>query len=676
MTPSANSLLTRLNVAQRAAVATEKGPMLVLAGAGTGKTRVVTYRIAHLIRSGISPERILAVTFTNKAADEMKQRVMALLGRKTEITPEISTFHSFCARVLRRHAKALGLRPNYSIYSGSQLDSIARRVLTEVDVSGIKLKPSDLIQWIGRQKTRGINPTAALDEVDNDRDHLAAIAYRRFEQAMRSLGAVDFDDLLLFTARLFAENTEARRAEAGRLEHVLVDEYQDTNDLQYRIVKTLAAGHRNLCVVGDDDQSIYGWRGADVTHILGFKRDWPEAKVVRLEENYRSTGQILKLANRLIRFNTTRHDKSLLAVRGEGPPPRVVACKDDEHEAEFVVNDIRRRMEHEHYQPKDIAVLFRTNEQPRVFESQFRRWRIPYILLGSLSFFDRREVRDLLAYMKILDDPRDDPSLLRVINFPARGISDKAIGTISGIAFDQNRSCWDLMTSANSIPGVTTNAAIALREFASRVESFRKRLKNEKGAIVVRQFLDDIDFSEALRGVYNDPLDHQARMASITELVNSFEAFESRNKKRFQESSALGRFLNELALRGNDADTKENKLQQNAVGLLTLHAAKGLEFPVTYLVGLEEGLLPHYRSLDLGEAAIDEERRLAYVGVTRAQEQLTLSYAKQCSKRGKPKPSIPSRFLVEMIGRPIKPPKSDAAGKSPSRRRYGAGRDR
>lgn len=669
MPGSTDSLLSKLNDAQRVAVGTEKGPMLVLAGAGTGKTRVVTFRIARLIQRGISPERILAVTFTNKAADEMQQRVRALLGQNARVVPEISTFHALCARILRRSGAPLGLRPNFSIYADSQLDSLARRVLSEVDMSGVKLKPSELLGSISRWKTRSIAPAEALSQVDNDKDHLAAVAYRRMEQAMRLLGAVDFDDLLLFTARLFAEHASVRRTEASRLDHILVDEYQDTNDLQYRIVKMLAAKHRNLCVVGDDDQSIYGWRGADVSHILGFKRDWPEAVVVRLEQNYRSTGQILKLANRLIRFNTSRHDKSLMAVRGDGQPPRVVACQDENHEAEYVVNDVRKKLAHEHYQPKDIAILFRTNDQPRPFESQLRRWRIPYIILGSLSFFDRREVRDVLAYMKVLDDPCDDPSLLRIINFPARGISDKTIGTISRIAFDQHKSCWDLMTAASAMPGVGTNAAIALRDFAQRVQQSRAQLETRKAADVVREFLDQIDLAAALRTVYPDPLDHQSRMASIHEVLDSVAAFESRMRTRSHRQGVLGRFLNELALRTNDADTKDNQLQKNAVGLLTLHAAKGLEFPVTYVVGMEEGLLPHYRSLELGDAAIDEERRLAYVGLTRAQEQLTLSFTKQRNRRGKPKPATPSRFLVEMIGKSVRSGTSSGPDRTAPRRK-------
>jgi DNA helicase-2/ATP-dependent DNA helicase PcrA len=659
--------LAELNPPQHKAVVTENGPLLVLAGAGTGKTRVVTYRIAHLIDQGIAPERILAVTFTNKAAGEMQHRITELLGKRRKQKPEISTFHAFCARVLRRQGVRLGLRKNYTIYAGSQGETLARRVLAEVDVSGIKMKPSELVQRIGQWKNRSISPGKASALIENDKDHLAVAAYRRYQNTMRNLGAVDFDDLLLLTEELFRKHPAARREEAGRLDHILVDEYQDTNASQYRIIKTLAAGHRNLCVVGDDDQSIYGWRGADVKHILSFQRDWPEAKVVRLEENYRSTGEILRLANRLISCNTNRHAKKLKPHRGTGLRPRVLACADEVQEAQMVIEDVRQKIKHDHYQPGDIAVLFRTNEQTRPIESELRRWKIPYVVLGGLSFFDRREVRDTLAYLKLLDDPRDDPSLLRIVNFPARGISDNAIGKISRLAMDTDQSCWDVMSHGN-LPGVTPAAAQAMQDFVALTERFRGRLKTTPAGELARQFLDAMDYSAALRRAYPDPLDNQARWNSVREVVVGLEEFASQGSQK-KSKTVLSDYLNDIALRGNDfANDKESKLQQNAVGLLTLHAAKGLEFPVAYLVGLEEGLLPHYRSVEMGDDAIDEERRLCYVGVTRAEEHLMLTFAKTRRKRGKPKPCQPSRFLSEMVGRPIATPKSGGKRASPRRR--------
>ena len=432
--------LKQLNPPQREAVETLSGPLLVLAGAGTGKTRVVTYRIARLIQSGVAPDRILAVTFTNKAAGEMLDRVGELIGRRRKRRPHISTFHSYCVRVLKRHIDKLGYRQRFTIFAGSQQESQARRILREVDMSGTLLKPSELLSFISRWKSAGLNPAQSLEVADSDKAHLAAVAYRRYQESLTAMNAVDFDDLLLLSERLFLEHAEVRHLEASQFDHVLVDEYQDTNSTQYTIVRSLAHAHRNLCVVGDDDQSIYGWRGAEVRHILGFKRDWPQAKVVRLENNYRSAGEIIKLANTLIQFNVSRHDKRLIPSKGDGLPPRILKYEDEEKEAEAIVADVRVKLDSGKYQPKDFAILFRTNEQPRVFETQLREAKVPYVLMGSMSFYDRREVRDLLAYLKLLDDPDDETSLLRVINRPARGIGSKTVSSLLNHAND-SQSC-------------------------------------------------------------------------------------------------------------------------------------------------------------------------------------------------------------------------------------------
>ncbi len=660
--------LNELNASQRRAAATRSGPLLVLAGAGTGKTRVVTYRIAHLIDQGIAPDRILAVTFTNKAAGEMQERIAALLGKLGDARPEISTFHSFCSRVLRRQGRHIGLRENYTIYAGSQPDSLARRVLAEVNMDGIKMKPSDLLSRINGWKTIGLGPEAALEIVDNDVDHLAAIAYRRYQTSLRTLNAVDFDDLLMLTAEIFQNFADARREEASRLDHILVDEYQDTNATQYRIVKTLAARHRNLCVVGDDDQSIYGWRGAEVQHILNFRKDWPEAKVVRLQENYRSTGEILRLANRLIQCNTVRHDKKLKPTRGVGVRPRILACADEQQEAQIVVEDIRAKIEHEHRRPSDMAILFRTNQQTRPLESELRRMNIPYILLGGMSFFDRREVRDALAFLKLLDDPRDDPSLLRVANVPARGISDRALGVISKRATDNQCSCWELI-QRKDFADVTPSSALAMTNFAELIERHRRRLQFSSPVDTAKSFINDVSYAMALKQIYPNPLDNQSRWNNVREIVQGVEDFHKRNS---HHKNPLGGYINELALRGSDYDDgNANKLKQNAVGLLTLHAAKGLEFPSVHLVGLEEGLLPHHRSLadaiETGDGPIEEERRLCYVGITRAEQQLTISFCKGRRQRNKVKPCKPSRFLSEMLGKPIDVSQEDKGRASPSR---------
>ncbi len=428
------TLIQSLNPAQRDAVLTPSGPLLVLAGAGSGKTRVVTVRIAQLIKMGIAPERILAVTFTNKAANEMQQRVRELIGRKRKAKPLISTFHSLCVRILRRHIHQLGYPTKFTIYASGQQEHVATAVLREVSLDGAKLKPSELLYYISRWKCRSIEPRQAAAAAETDKEHLAAVAYRRYQRQLKAAGAVDFDDLLLCTEQLFRTLPAVRREEARRFDHIMIDEYQDTNGSQYRIIKTLAAGHRNLCVVGDDDQSIYGWRGAEVEHILSFTRDWPNAKVIRLEENYRSTAEILNVANQLIRYNRVRHDKVLRAARAGGERPRILQFQDETAEAEQTIGDIRRRLGSDNVEPCDFAILFRTKEQPRAFEAELRRHNLPYILIGGMSFFDRREVRDVTAYLQLLDNPHDEIALRRVINTPPRGIGPTTVERLAARA--------------------------------------------------------------------------------------------------------------------------------------------------------------------------------------------------------------------------------------------------
>ena len=433
-----------LNPAQYDAVHTLSGPLLVLAGAGTGKTRVVTYRIAELIRNRTAPDRILAVTFTNKAADEMQERAAALLGKKSKQRPEISTFHSLCVRILRRHIRQLGYPANFAIYDRGDQESLARTALREIKVADGLLRPGDLLYFISRWKSASVRPEEAAALAQTDREHLAAAAYRRYQNALKTLGAVDFDDLLLVTEELFAKSAKARQAEADRFDHLLVDEYQDTNASQYRIVKALAAGHRNLCVVGDDDQSIYGWRGAEVAHILRFKNDWPEAKVVRLEVNYRSTREIVDWANRLIAFNKLRHAKVLRATC-PGEPPRILQLEDEIKEAKAVVGEIAGRIAEKKRRPKDFAILCRTNEQPRAFEMELRQAKIPYVLLGGMSFYDRKEIRDILAYLKLLANPADELSLRRIINVPARGISPATVKRLVEVAVERGKPLWEIL---------------------------------------------------------------------------------------------------------------------------------------------------------------------------------------------------------------------------------------
>ncbi|MGB1708892.1 MAG: ATP-dependent helicase, partial [Rubripirellula sp.] len=633
-----------LNGPQAEAVSTLRGPMLVLAGAGTGKTRVVTFRIANLIRNGIAPERILAVTFTNKAAGEMQERVSELIaqsqrqkrqpGGKRRIAkkktkppqPVISTFHAQCVQILRRHAKALGFPAKFSIYDRGDQESLARGILRELRLPGTALRPGDMLSIIGGWKNESIKPNKAALLASTDREHFAAAGYRRYQDALQARGAMDFDDLLLHTETLFDEHPAIRDEEAAKYDHVLVDEYQDTNGSQYRITKHLTLRHRNLCVVGDDDQSIYAWRGADVTHILSFKDDWPDAKVVCLENNYRSTAEILAMANRLIAFNTERHDKILIASRPKGPRPRIEQHKDEITESETVVREIKKRIEHDHVQPRDIAILFRTNEQPRLFETELRKANIPYVMLGSQSFFDRREVKDILAYLKWIEQPNDEVALLRVINTPARGLGNKTVKLLVQRAVERGVPVWDVMQDRAATSDLTPAAQRGIGELAALAKDVQQRATNESLTDAMRTLLERTAYYEEITRLYEKPEERQARQDSLEELTNAINAYEESTNKK--EPDLTG-FLAEIALTGREMGNEKDKLAaQNAVWLLTLHAAKGLEFPVVYMVGMEDGILPHSRSVKSGEEEdIAEERRLCYVGITRAQENLTMSLA-------------------------------------------------
>jgi DNA helicase-2/ATP-dependent DNA helicase PcrA len=635
-----------LNPAQFEAVNTLSGPLLVLAGAGTGKTRVVTFRIAELIRHGTPADRILAVTFTNKAASEMQERAAALLGKRLKVKPEISTFHSLCVRILRRNATRLGYPEKFAIYDRGDQESLARQALREIKVGSEVLRPGDLLQFIGRWKTQSIRPEQAATLASNDKEHLASAGYRRYQKALKAAGAVDFDDLLLCTEDLLQRFPDVRRAEADRFAHLLIDEYQDTNGSQYRIVKALAGGHRNLCVVGDDDQSIYGWRGAEVEHILRFKKDWPDAKVVRLEENYRSTDAILTMANLLIVFNQNRHDKVLRASRAGGEKPRIHQAQDEEAESVFIVDDIRARLREPGMEPRDFAILFRTNEQPRAFEMELRKAHLPYVLVGGMSFYDRKEVRDILAYCKLLAMPTDEVSLLRIVNTPPRGIGQATVTTLMETAIQRGQPIWQVLQDASAPVELPPVAGQAIEQFRRLIEKFQQRLETESPLSVVNDLIVAIKYQDELSRIYKDAQEVQSRWAAVEEVVNALATYQKRARK-----PSLTGFLDDVATGQQDSsDDKDTKLARNAIALMTLHSAKGLEFPHVYLVGMEEGLLPHHRAVAGDDKAIDEERRLCYVGITRAQDRLTLSLALSRMKWGKPRESIPSRFLFEVTG--------------------------
>ncbi len=649
-----------LNPPQIHAVNTLGGPLLVLAGAGTGKTRVVTYRIANLIRHGISADRILAVTFTNKAANEMRERVGHQLRLPKRVKkgdppfkkPSIGTFHSHCVQILRRHSTALGYPAKFTIYDRGDCESLARTILRELRLNDAMIKPSDFLSILSRWKSSGVSIRDASSLADSDKEHLAASGYARYQRALKNCGAFDFDDLLLCTEQLFREHTEIRQQEARKFDHVLVDEYQDTNASQYRIIAALAAEHRNLCVVGDDDQSIYGWRGAEVKHILNFKNDWPEAVVVRLEDNYRSTDAILSSANRLIAFNTHRHDKVLRAARPNGSQPKILQLKDDATEAKTIAQEIRSRLELEkHLEPRDFAILFRTNEQPRILESELRAAKLPYTLTGSQSFFDRKEVRDLIAYFKWIEMPGDEVSFLRIINTPPRGIGAGSVEKILDIAVRGGKRVWEIANDPAATQSLTKPAQSGVQHLRYLLKKSQHDFENQSLVEAARALISETRYLEDIDRNYQDPDEISARRASVEELINAISQFEDGH-----EGATLGDFLAEVTLDGRDFTSNNDKqVQRNAISLMTYHSAKGLEFPMVYMVGMEEGILPHRRSVVGGDDQIDEERRLCYVGITRAKEELTLSLALNRKKWGKDRPTFPSRFLYELTGQADNP---------------------
>jgi superfamily I DNA/RNA helicase len=637
-----------LNPAQEEAVRTIHGPLLVLAGAGTGKTRVITARIAYLISEGVPPGQILAVTFTNKAAREMRERVEAIIGTAEARSVTISTFHALCVRILRQEIERLGYKRNFSIYSEGEQLGLIKKIITRTAARDEKLEPSVARALISKAKNNGMaRPTAELSLVD--------AVFARYQTELKTLNAVDFDDLLLLSVRLFREHDDLRVRWRDRFRFLLVDEFQDTNGLQLDLIGLLAnaphsaaatderdksAPRPNVCVVGDDDQSIYGWRGAAVSNILEFERHFPSPKVVTLEENYRSTNAILRTANALIKNNARRRPKKLWSARDDGALVRVIQMSDDRQEAEFIANEIARRQTMEQAPWNAIAVLFRMNAQSRALEQSLRAMRIPYRVVGGQSYFDAREIKDLLAYASTLLNRDDDVSLLRIINMPARGIT--ASVTDRATEFSIAHRCSVLAALQNEVmrASLSKRQREAIDNFAALLDRYEARLHQplSNPAEILRELVAEIEYLDELRRSCKTPEETLKRENSVHELLRWLDEYQTRSGKGVQG------FLDEMLLRQEREEDTENE-QVDAVTLITLHAAKGLEFPHVYLSGVEEGVLPHDRSKL--EGTIDEERRLLYVGITRAMRTLTLSWCRSRTKYGSAVPCFPSSFIKE-----------------------------
>jgi len=639
--------LGTLNPQQRQAAETIKGPILILAGAGTGKTRVITFRIAHMVEKGIAPGNILAVTFTNKAAREMKERVSKLLPRPPRSEeekpqrPTICTFHSLCVRILREHIEKLGYKRNFVIYDESEQLGAVKKIMSQISAKGEKTDPAAILAMLSKYKNGGAGANAFADP------SVAALAEhvrKKYESALRACNAVDFDDLILLTLRLFQEHPEALESCRSKYRYVMVDEYQDTNASQFQLVHLLTKDHRNFCVVGDDDQSIYGWRGAEISNLLDMEKHYPEVKVIKLEQNYRSTTTILQAANGVIKNNLRRRGKQLWSQKGLGKKILLHAFQDDEEEARTLVEQIEYARMTERSPWSEHAILFRTNQQSRAIETALRKAGVRYHLIGGQSYFDRREIKDFLAYIKMFINPNDDVSLLRIANVPTRGLSDVTMERL--LSASQERQCS--VYSAMCNPMVTTSLQPRTRQAVEAfVELIRKtREPVESGqplslAMWAEGFLTQTGYIEDLRRSEKEPEAGENRVRNLKDLAATLDDGQAVSQ---EPSRRLDTFLEELTL---DSDREQDKEPQgDVVTLITMHSCKGLEFPHVYIVGLEQGLLPHSRSK--AEGTLDEERRLFYVAITRAMKTLTISHCGGRRKYGQLLPCHPSSFLKEL----------------------------
>ncbi|MBK7642360.1 MAG: UvrD-helicase domain-containing protein [Planctomycetes bacterium] len=655
-------LLHGLNAAQCEAVRAIEGPVLVLAGAGSGKTRVITVRTGWLLAHKVAPENVLAMTFTRKAAGEMRERISKLVGEERAEKLTIGTFHAFCAKYLRAKARAAGLAPNFTICDASDQLAAARAALRELRVGNTVMQPGTLQARISLAKNRLETPESLLAKPGDEKDELVARGWQKYEEQLARSRMLDFDDLLLVTCRVLKQNAELRTELEQRFRYVMVDEYQDTNGPQYEIVHAIAGRHQNLCVVGDDDQSIYGWRGADVSKILSFEKHFPKAKVVRLETNYRSTQPILEAANRLITNNPKRHGKTLVSALGRGDPIRYLRGEDETGEADWIALDIQEGVRARHFNHNDCAVLFRSNTQPRVFEQQFRARGLPYVLVGGMSFFDRKEVRDVLAYLRLAANAHDEPSFLRVVNCPPRGVGKGTLEKALEFATAQGISIVQAFERASEVEGLNQAAVESVHLLREKLARFGAKDPGRTLVHWMRELLEAIDYKSEVERAYPDAKMREDRWNAVTQVLDMAENHVRRNGK-----AGLASFLESLTLSAEDERDEGDTQKKDAVVLMTVHAAKGLEFPRVYIAGVEEGILPHLRSVN--EDTVEEERRLMYVAITRAQRLLTVTWTKSRSKYGTRVESMVSRFVFEMRGE--KPPKgwraSGAAKEEPSK---------
>ena len=635
-------LMQGLNEPQQRAVACLQGPLLIVAGAGSGKTRVLTFRIANLLEHGVPPYRILAITFTNKAAREMRERVDALIGDAAQDV-WLSTFHSFCARFLRMELEHYGrYAKNFVIYDAADSKGLIRECLKELNIDEKHTAPGAVQAHISDAKNRLLDVAAFTAQATDFFAEQVAKIYALYQSKLQENNALDFDDLLMLTVELLTKNEELRTKYQKKFQYILVDEYQDTNGAQYAITKLLAAEHRNICVVGDADQSIYGWRGADMRNIMNFEKDYPEATVILLEQNYRSTKNILAAANAVIENNLTRKKKELWTDNPTGDRITIYEGATEKNEASYIVREVERLHTMFHVKYGDIAVLYRTNAQSRNIEEAFYATGVPYAMVGSVRFYDRREIKDIIAYLRVIYNPRDTLSLLRIINVPRRGLGPTSIARMMETAEEYRISLFEVITDAqllSMIPKLSAKVKLALEEFAAMIFTFMGQLGTRPIHEIVEDVIETSGYAAALEEEKKE--DNRDRLENLREFISVAKNFDD---GAAEGENGLADFLAQIAL---ISDVDQTEQSDGTVTLMTFHAAKGLEFPAVFMAGMEEGLFPHSRTL-LDDTEIEEERRTCYVGITRAERRLYLTYARQRTIYGRTEMSRPSRFLAEI----------------------------
>ncbi|ERL64205.1 DNA helicase PcrA [Schleiferilactobacillus shenzhenensis] len=637
----AQDLLAKLNDKQAEAVQATEGPLLIMAGAGSGKTRVLTHRVAYLIEEkGIQPWHILAITFTNKAAKEMKERIAKLLGQE-ENSVWVSTFHALCVRILRREADAIGYSRSFTIADSGEQLTLIKRLLREANIDPKQYDPKALLGAISNAKNNLTNPQEFAKSAVSPFEKIAARIYKDYQQQLQLNQAMDFDDLIMQTIRLFKLAPNVLSYYQEKFQYIHVDEYQDTNEAQYQLVAMLAAKYRNLCVVGDADQSIYGWRGANMENILDFEKDYPDAQMILLEQNYRSTKTILKAANAVIANNTNRKPKELWTDNTTGDPIEYYRGQTERDEAYFVVRKIQELMQSSHYHYGDFAVLYRTNAQSRVLEEVLLQSNVPYKIVGGNRFYDRKEIRDVLAYIRLLVNPADDMSLTRIINVPKRGVGAGSLEKLRQFADEHDMTMLEAAHSVAMAP-ISGRAAHGIADFAKLIDQLTAMKETSTVTQIAQAILDDSGYQKELEAAHTD--EAQSRIENLQEFISVTSEFDQNYTPESEDSDMLTDFAANVALLSDQDDIAEEETQ---VTLMTLHAAKGLEFPVVFMIGMEEGLFPLSRA-SMDETELEEERRLAYVGITRAQKKLYITNAYARMLYGRTNANPPSRFVDEI----------------------------